>query len=224
MFGRIAQRYDAANRILSAGFDLGWRRRLMKRVAAYQPRKVLDLATGSGDVAFALARGLPEAESILGMDFCEPMLVEAENKRRAANDARYARIKFAPGDGLALPLPNASFDVVTIAFGLRNMADRHKALQEMRRVLRPGGALLVLEFSQPIAVVRPLYFFYLKHILPLVGGWITGEAGAYRYLNESIESFPGRTALEQELLDAGFTNVGSEWMTGGTVALHQGLA
>jgi demethylmenaquinone methyltransferase/2-methoxy-6-polyprenyl-1,4-benzoquinol methylase len=213
-----------ANRILSVGFDLGWRRRLMKRVAAYQPRKVLDLATGSGDVAFALARGLPEAETILGMDFCEPMLVEAENKRRAADDARYARIKFAPGDGLALPLPQASFDVVTIAFGLRNMADRHKALQEMRRVLRPGGALLVLEFSQPVVVVRPLYFFYLKRILPLVGGWVTGEASAYRYLNESIESFPGRAALEQELLDAGFTNVGSEGMTGGTVALHQGLA
>ena len=224
MFGRIAQRYDAANRILSAGFDLGWRRRLVKRVAAYEPRKVLDLATGSGDVALALARGLPGRVSILGMDFCEPMLAAAENKRKLANDYRYAQVQFAPGDGLALPLSDGRFDVVTIAFGLRNMADRHKALQEMRRVLRPGGALLVLEFSQPRFWVRPAYFLYLKHILPRIGGWITGDASAYRYLNQSIESFPGRAALEEELTLAGFSNVGSESMACGTVALHQGLA
>lgn len=224
MFGRIAQRYDAANRVLSAGFDLGWRRRLVKRVAAYQPRKVLDLATGSGDVAFALARALPDVESILGMDFCAPMLIQAENKRSAVKDDRYCTVKFVQGDGLALPLPDRSFDLVTISFGLRNMADRHKALQEMRRVLRPGGALMVLEFSQPAALYRPFYFFYLKHLLPHIGGWITGDASAYRYLNQSIETFPGRVALEEEMIAAGFSNVSSEGLTAGTVALHQGLA
>ena len=224
MFGRIAARYDAANRVLSAGFDLGWRKRLVRRVAQYAPRRLLDLATGSGDVAFALARGLIEPPAILGMDFCQPMLDQAEQKRRAAKDDRYRSIRFAQGDGLNLPLPAGEFDVVTISFGLRNMADRHRALQEMRRVLRPGGALLVLEFSQPNALIRPFYFFYLKHLLPVIGGWITGDASAYRYLNQTIAAFPGRVALEGELVAAGFTNVSSEGLTGGTVALHQGLA
>ena len=224
MFGRIASRYDVANRILSAGLDLGWRRRLVRRVAQYAPRRLLDLATGSGDVAFALARGLTERPAILGMDFCAPMLAEAEQKRQAATDGRYDSIRFAQGDGLNLPLPDGGFDVVTISFGLRNMADRHRALTEIRRVLRPGGALLVLEFSQPYALLRPFYFFYLKHLLPVIGGWVTGNASAYRYLNDSIETFPGRAGLEQELLAAGFTNVASESLTGGTVALHQGLA
>jgi demethylmenaquinone methyltransferase/2-methoxy-6-polyprenyl-1,4-benzoquinol methylase len=222
MFGRIAQRYDTANRILSAGFDLGWRRRLVKRAVAYQPRRVLDLATGSGDVALALARSLPDAAWIVGMDFCEPMLAEA--RRKAAANPRYAAVEFKQGDGLALPLTSGRCDLVTIAFGLRNMADRPKALAEMRRVLRPGGALLVLEFSQPAAWARPAYFLYLKRLLPHIGGWVTGDGDAYRYLNESIEAFPGREALEQELREAGFTNVSSEPLTGGTVAIHQGLA
>jgi len=224
MFGRIASRYDVANRILSAGLDLGWRRRLVRRVAQYAPRRLLDLATGSGDVAFALARGLTERPAILGMDFCAPMLVQAEQKRQAATDGRYDSIRFAQGDGLNLPLPDGDFDVVTISFGLRNMADRHRALTEIRRVLRPGGALLVLEFSRPYALLRPFYFLYLKHLLPVIGGWVTGNASAYRYLNDSIETFPGRAGLEQELLAAGFTNVSSESLTGGAVALHQGLA
>lgn len=224
MFGRIASRYDVANRILSAGFDLGWRRRLVRRVAQYAPRRLLDLATGSGDVAFALARGLTVKPAIVGMDFCQPMLAQAEQKRRAASDGRYDCVRFAQGDGLNLPLPSADFDVVTIAFGLRNMADRPRALTEIRRVLRPGGALLVLEFSQPYALLRPFYFFYLKHLLPVIGGWVTGDPSAYRYLNDSIETFPGRAELEEELTAAGFTNVSSEGLTGGTVALHQGLA
>jgi demethylmenaquinone methyltransferase/2-methoxy-6-polyprenyl-1,4-benzoquinol methylase len=224
MFGRIAPRYDTGNRILSVGFDQGWRRRLVERAAIFRPKKVLDLATGSGDVAFALALGLPPETSVLGMDFCEPMLVEAAAKRRAAPDNRFANLEFAPGDGLNIPLPTASFDLVTISFGLRNMADRGRCLQEMRRVLRSGGLLLVLEFSQPAAWVRPFYFFYLKHLLPRIGGWITGDAAAYRYLNESIEKFPGRAALEAELSAAGFTSVSSEGLTGGTVALHRGTA
>src|SRR5687767_14199996 len=120
MFGRIARRYDLANFLLCGGIDTWWRRRLVQAARRHSPRDVLDLATGSGDVAFALSRGLPSATSILGMDFCQPMLDEAETKKRAAGDARYANVTFRQGDGLALPLPDNSYDAVTISFGLRN--------------------------------------------------------------------------------------------------------
>ena len=196
MFARIARRYDVANRCLSGGIDLWWRRRLVAAVRRVRPRAVLDLATGSGDVAFALARGLAPDTDILGLDFCQPMLDEAETKKKAAaRGARYARVRFQPGDGMALPLADASFDAVTIAFGLRNMADRHQALGEMRRVLRSGGSLFVLEFSQPYAWFRPWYLFYLRRVLPRLAGALTGDRAAYVYLNETIEEFPNRSAL-----------------------------
>ena len=229
MFSRIAKRYDLANRLLSGGADVWWRWRLVRDVRRSAPRDVLDLATGSGDVAFALSRGLPGATAITGMDFCQPMLDEAEaRKARArkrggeAGGARYANIAFRQGDGMALPLPDACVDAVTISFGLRNMAGRHRSLAEMRRVLRPGGRVFVLEFSQPWRWFRPLYFFYLRHILPAIAGLVTGDRAAYDYLNNTIEKFPARPALEAELRAAGFSNVASHGMTCGIVALHTG--
>lgn len=222
MFGRIARRYDTANRVLSGGLDVGWRRRLVAEAAKCHPAEVLDLATGSGDVAFALKAGLPTSVRVLGLDFCRPMLEEAEIKRSASPWKGDANLRFEWGDALALPFPDATFDLVTIAFGLRNLENRSQALREMRRVLRPGGCLLVLEFSQPSRWFRPFYFFYLRRILPLVGGKVTGDAEAYRYLNTSIEAFPAREALETELRAAGFGSVASEPLTGGAVALHRG--
>lgn len=222
MFGRIASRYDLANRVLSGGLDLRWRSKLVAAVAAGKPRDVLDLATGSGDVAFALARGLPIGTRIQGMDFCAPMLEEAERKRRA-RPALGADIRFSEGDGLALPLPDGSYDAVTIAFGLRNMADRPRCLGEMRRVLRPGGRLYVLEFSQPVAWVRPIYSFELRYLVPRVAGLLTGDPDAYRYLGDSIEAFPNRNALSAEILAAGFQAVHSTGMTLGVVALHTAM-
>jgi demethylmenaquinone methyltransferase/2-methoxy-6-polyprenyl-1,4-benzoquinol methylase len=219
MFGRIAQRYDLANRVLSCGIDIYWRFRLVGAVGASRPQDVLDLATGSGDVAFALARGLPEGTRILGVDFSAPMLGEAERKK-AVNPGRCANVTFTQGDALALPLPAASFDAVTIAFGLRNMADRARCLSEIRRVLRPGGRLFILEFSQPWAWVRPLYTFHLRHIVPAVAGRLTGDRGAYEYLGETIGAFPGRDALSAEIRAAGFTAVSAASMTMGVVALH----
>ncbi|MEY2877970.1 MAG: hypothetical protein RLZZ15_350 [Verrucomicrobiota bacterium] len=221
MFGRIARRYDLANRLLSGGVDLWWRRRLVAAVRRSGAREILDLATGSGDVAFALSRGLPAAARITGMDFCAPMLEQAEEKKRAAGDARFANITFLPGDGLALPLGDAVVDAVTIAFGLRNLADRARGLREMRRVLRPGGRLFVLEFSQPHRWLRPFYFFYLRKILPAVAGAVTGDRAAYVYLNETIERFPDRTALAVEIAAAGFAEVSSCGMAGCAVALHE---
>jgi demethylmenaquinone methyltransferase/2-methoxy-6-polyprenyl-1,4-benzoquinol methylase len=222
MFARIAARYDLANRLLSGGIDRWWRRRLVNLVRRHSPHDVLDLATGSGDVAFALARRLDPKTQIVGMDFCQPMLDEAEAKKNRANDPRFSSVTFKPGDGLNLPLADASFDAVTISFGLRNMADRHRALSEMRRVLRPGGRLWVLEFSQPYGWFKPFYYFYLRRILPLIAGAVTGDRAAYVYLNETIEQFPGRPALAAEIQAAGFSEVMASPLTFGIVALHAG--
>lgn len=221
MFARIASRYDLANRLLSGGSDVWWRHRLVAAVARNRPKDILDLATGSGDVAFALSRKVLSSNNIIGMDFCQPMLDEAERKKGAAGPSRYANIRFQAGDGLNLPLADASFDAVTISFGLRNMADRHRSLTEMRRVLRAGGRLFVLEFSQPYRWFRPIYLFYLRHVLPFLAGLITPDRSAYVYLNESIEEFPGRAALSAEILAAGFKEVKATAMTGGIVALHE---
>ena len=223
MFGRIARRYDAANFILSGGIDRWWRRRLVAAVRRHDPLCVLDLATGSGDVAFALSLALNPATAIVGMDFCQPMLDQAEAKKRAAGAAKFRNVTFRPGDGLALPLPDSSQDALTIAFGLRNLANRPRGLQEMRRVLRPGGRLFVLEFSQPYAWFRPLYYCYLQHILPRIAGVVTGDRGAYDYLNASIGDFPDRATLSREITAAGFSKVQAHAMTFGIVALHQAL-
>lgn len=222
MFARIAGRYDLANHLLSGGADFWWRQRLVRAVHDAHPTDILDLATGSGDVAFALADGLPAQVRLTGMDFCQPMLDEAVKKRDRSH--RWGGIAFRQGDGMALPLPDRSFDVVTISFGLRNMADRHKSLVEMRRVLRPGGRLFVLEFSQPHIWFRPFYYAYLKFILPLIAGLVTGDRSAYEYLGGSIEQFPGRAAMTDEIRRAGFKSVSATPLTFGIVALHEASA
>jgi demethylmenaquinone methyltransferase/2-methoxy-6-polyprenyl-1,4-benzoquinol methylase len=221
MFGRIARRYDMANRLLSGGLDVWWRRSLVRAVRRADPREVLDLATGSGDVAFALRRGLPKNVGIIGMDFCQPMLDEAELKKSA--ETRYHDITFRQADALALPLPDESVDAVTISFGLRNLANRDRGLREMRRVLRPGGRLFVLEFSQPHAWFRPLYFFYLKRVLPRIAGVVTGDRAAYDYLNNTITEFPGRERLAAEIRAAGFSDVKISGMAFCAVALHEAV-
>ncbi|MBX3735741.1 MAG: bifunctional demethylmenaquinone methyltransferase/2-methoxy-6-polyprenyl-1,4-benzoquinol methylase UbiE [Candidatus Didemnitutus sp.] len=219
MFSRIAGRYDVANHLLSGGVDFWWRRVLVRRVHDTAPRDILDLATGSGDVAFALADGLPPGVRITGMDFCQPMLDEAVKKREGSS--RWQPIDFRQGDGMALPLGDAQFDALTISFGLRNMADRHKSLTEMRRVLRPGGRLFVLEFSQPFAWFRPVYYTYLKFVLPSIAAVVTGDRGAYEYLCGSIEQFPDREAMSAEIMRAGFRSVRATPLTFGIVALHE---
>jgi demethylmenaquinone methyltransferase/2-methoxy-6-polyprenyl-1,4-benzoquinol methylase len=221
MFGRIARRYDLANLVLCGGIDTWWRRQLVTAVKRQNPRDVLDLATGSGDVAFALSRRLEPTVAITGMDFCQPMLDEAEEKKHAAGAGRFANVAFRPGDGLALPLADASVDAITISFGLRNLADRAQGLREMHRVLRPGGRLFVLEFSQPQAWFRPLYYFYLRRILPGIAGLLTGDREAYVYLNNTIGEFPDRAALSAEIRAAGFSAVRDRPMTFGIVALHE---
>ncbi|MEL0098344.1 MAG: ubiquinone/menaquinone biosynthesis methyltransferase, partial [Opitutae bacterium] len=160
-FSSVAQRYDLANHWLSGGIDFYWRKRLVGLAQKNHPTDILDLATGSGDVLFALRQGLGNSVNLTGLDFCEPMLEQARAKREKyllGSDAN----QFLHGDCLNLPFEDQSFDLITIAFGLRNLADRAKGLAEMQRVLRPGGRLIILEFSQPYLWFRPLYYFYLK--------------------------------------------------------------
>ena len=219
MFARIAGRYDIANHLLSGGIDYWWRQRLVRAVYDSHAASVLDLATGSGDVVFALADGLAPRVTLLGMDFCQPMLDEAV-KRREENH-RWTHIEFRLGDGMALPLPDASFEAITISFGLRNMVNRAKALQEMRRVLKPDGRLFILEFSQPMVWFRPFYYTYLKYVLPTVAGIITGDRSAYEYLCGSIEQYPDRSAMSEEIRQAGFNSVRALPLSFGIVALHE---
>lgn len=219
MFARIAGRYDLANKLLSGGTDIWWRQKLVRAVHDAHPTSILDLATGSGDVAFALADGLPKGTRIMGMDFCQPMLDEAVRKR--SKNARWSAIDFHQGDGLALPLPDQCVAAATISFGLRNMADRHQCLREMRRVLLPGGRLFVLEFSQPIWWFRPIYYSYLKYALPTLAGIVTRDKSAYEYLCGSIEQFPDRAGLGAEIKRAGYSSVTARPLTFGIVALHE---
>ena len=221
MFSGISGRYDSANHILSGGIDWYWRHRLVNAVRKHAPSAVADLATGSGDVAFALRKKLPETCPIHALDFCEPMLDVARQKQSAKPHP--GELSFAFGDCLDLPLPDNSVEAVTIAFGLRNLEDRHKGLLEMRRILKPGtGALFVLEFTQPEPWLKPFYRFYLQTILPTVAKWATGNRDAYEYLVGSINQFPHKDALSAELEAAGFKSVTATGMTGSIVALHIG--
>ena len=220
MFARIARRYDLANRLLSGGMDVRWRKRLVAEVRRHRPTSVLDLATGSGDVAFALSQHLPPETRITGLDFCQPMLDQARLKK--SQSARYANVTFHQGDVLALPVASGKFDAVTISFGLRNLADRAQGLQEMFRVLRPGGRLFILEFSQPQRRFQRFYYCYLRKVLPRLAGFLTGDRPAYDYLNDTIESFPDRAAIAAEIGQAGFREVSAVPLTFGIVALHSG--
>ncbi|MEI7957935.1 MAG: ubiquinone/menaquinone biosynthesis methyltransferase [Verrucomicrobiota bacterium] len=210
LFGAIARRYDLANHLLSGGLDFFWRRRAARLVRGWNPGRILDLATGSGDVALTLRRHCPDAQ-IVGADFCVPMLREAVKKGSGPVVA---------ADGLALPFAVGAFDVVTVAFGLRNMASWPGALGEMHRVLRPGGHVLILDFSVPPPPFRGIYRVYLHRILPKVAGWLTGERGAYEYLGDSIERFPAGKAMCALLESASFSEPSARRLSGGIVSLY----
>ncbi|MBV8842484.1 MAG: class I SAM-dependent methyltransferase [Bryobacterales bacterium] len=218
MFGRVSGRYDLLNHLLSFNLDRRWRARTVDRVApvlARENARVLDLCCGTGDLLFALsAKG---KRPVMGSDFCHPMLLEA--RRKAASRALAAPLFEA--DALALPLRDAAFDLITIAFGLRNFANYRKGLQELLRVLKPGGLAAILEFSQPPGrAFRTLYGFFSRHVLPSIGGLVSGSREAYTYLPASISRFPGSEMLAREVRNTGFSRVEFERMTGGAVALH----
>jgi demethylmenaquinone methyltransferase/2-methoxy-6-polyprenyl-1,4-benzoquinol methylase len=219
MFGRVAQRYDLANHLLSFNIDRYWRAHTVRRASEVLERpeaRVLDICCGTGDLLLALAKN---GRPAFGSDFCHPMLVAANGKiaRRGAPAALFE------SDALALPLRDASLDLLTVAFGFRNLANYEAGLTEMRRVLRPGGMAAILEFSQPPnAAFRALYNFYSRRILPWIGGLISGSRDAYTYLPESVRKFPVAPELAVMMRRAGFAEVDFEYLTGGIVALHIG--
>lgn len=219
-FSSVAPRYDLANHLLSGGIDFYWRKCLVDLARQKQSTNILDLATGSGDVLFALRKGLDEKVRLTGLDFCEPMLEQARLKRDK-NELVSENNQFLHGDCLQLPFEDQSFDLITISFGLRNLADREKGLSEMLRVLRPGGRLIVLEFTQPYLWFRPFYYLYLKGLLPWVARWLTGDRDAYLYLGSSISEFPNRAGLSREIQKAGFSQVQAKALTFSIVALHE---
>jgi len=214
MFGRIAHRYDLLNRVLSLGQDRGWRRLLARRVAAVRPRLTLDVCTGTGDVALAFDRESPT----MGTDFCLPMLVLA---RRKVLDRKQSLPLFA-GDALKLPVAGGSVDVVTVAFGVRNFEDLELGLRELIRVLRPGGVLLILEFSRPSGLFGPLMRGWVRTVPPLVGRWLSGDSEAYSYLPQSVSEFPQGQRMVDLLESVGLEQVSALPVTGGVATVYEG--
>lgn len=193
-FSAIADKYVAANHVLSLGADIQWRARAVQLVAEWQPAHLLDIATGTGDMALDIMRALPGVH-VLGTDFCEPMLDIA--RRRGLTNCLTA-------DAMHLPLPDAQFDVATIAFGLRNMPDYEAALREFRRVLRPGGRLLVLELGIPTGIISAPYRLYLHRVLPRIAAALNQPRDTYAYLGRSIEAFPNTPDFLRLLTHTGY--------------------
>jgi len=218
MFGRVAPRYDLANHLLSFNIDRYWRAHTANRVRDILENpeaRVLDVCCGTGDLVRALSRRRRNGTPVMGADFCHPMLVAAA--------AKLPRAGLFEADALQLPLADGSLDLITAAFGFRNLANYEAGLREMRRVLHAGGGAAILEFSQPPnPLFGGLYTFYSRRILPLVGGALSGSQDAYTYLPESVRKFPGPEELAGMMRACGFSRVDFERLTGGIVALHIG--
>jgi demethylmenaquinone methyltransferase/2-methoxy-6-polyprenyl-1,4-benzoquinol methylase len=214
MFARIAARYDLLNRLLSLGIDRRWRARLVGHLGDVRGRFLVDSCCGTGDLALALER---VGARVLGVDFTPEMLA------RACQKGQQRGARFVAGDALRLPVADARADAATIAFGIRNVADRGAGLREMMRVVRPGGAVVVLEFSLPRGrVLGALYRFYFTRVLPALGGWISGDADAYHYLPTTVLAWPSPPELQREMESLGLEHCGYRLLSGGIACLSYG--
>ena len=223
LFDTIAARYDLINDLQSFGWHRIWKRRLVRMASSNAEAHALDLCCGTGDVALALARrGL----EVTGLDFSEPMLAIA--RRRAAeagftSGAAKPGLRFVRGDAQQIPFPDGSFEVVTISYGLRNLADLEGGLREMKRVLRPGGHVLALDFGKPDnGVWRAIYFGYLRHFVPLLGRWLCGDADTHGYILESLMHFPAQKGVAAKMVGLGFDDVGILNLFGGVMSINSG--
>lgn len=220
MFSRISPKYDFLNHFLSVNIDKGWRRLVGKKLRSILDKKdsvVLDVACGTGDLSVELQTNA--RAKIIGTDFCRPMLEIAAEKNAKENFS----IPYLEADALSLPFADRSFDAVTIAFGLRNLANWKDGLSELLRILKPDGKLVVLEFSSPIIPgFRQIFQFYFKGILPKIGGALSGSQGAYEYLAESVARFPDQKNLAEMMREVGFSDVEYKNLTGGVAAIHIG--
>ncbi len=222
MFDRIAWRYDFLNRILSMGIDRGWREQMANMLPPRPELRVLDLATGTADVPLTFARSNKDISHITGMDLAEKMLDIGREK--IAQQGLKKTIELATGDAMAIPAESNAYDAATISFGIRNVPDVLTTLKEMHRVVNPGGHALVLEFSTPeIPVFKQGYLFYLRHVLPQIGAALSGDSYAYRYLNQTIETFPYGQDFCDLMIEAGFTQTEAVPLTGGIATIYKGV-
>jgi len=220
MFASIARSYDRANQVLSFGRHHAWRRAAVARSGAKEGDRVLDCATGTGDLAIEFRRAVGPSGDVVGSDFCEEMLARAPGKAARAN----LPVRFEVADVLALPYADASFDIAAIAFGIRNVDDPERGLRELARVVGPGGRVVVLEFGQPGgALFGPLYRFYSHQVLPRVGGWLSGDREAYEYLDQTSSRFPAGDAFAALMRGTGlFGQVRVQSLTGGVAFVYVG--
>jgi demethylmenaquinone methyltransferase/2-methoxy-6-polyprenyl-1,4-benzoquinol methylase len=215
LFGRIAPRYDLLNRLLSLGQDVRWRRRVARRVAEQRPRRVLDICTGTGDLALAFDPNV----TTFGSDYCLPMLLRANHKARR----RRGGLPLFAADALQMPVRDGCVDMASVAFGIRNFEDLEAGLRELARVLRPGGRLLVLEFSRPRGVFAPLLGWWVRHIPPRVGRLVSGDREAYGYLTASVATFPDGDELCGLLERVGVRPTAPRRLTGGVATLYEAV-
>jgi demethylmenaquinone methyltransferase/2-methoxy-6-polyprenyl-1,4-benzoquinol methylase len=217
MFGRIVRRYDLMNRLMTGGQDVRWRRKAVSAALGAGDERALDVATGTGDLAIALADG--GYRHVTGIDFAPEMIDAAEVKRYGRSD-----LTFRVADAMALPFPDDHFDAVTVSLGLRNMKDYGAAIAEMTRVVKPGGRWICLELTPyRTPVLGQIFNWYFTQIVPCVGGLLSGDSEAYRYLPTSVASFPDADELLELMRQAGLAAVEYEYLGFGTVALHAGI-
>jgi demethylmenaquinone methyltransferase/2-methoxy-6-polyprenyl-1,4-benzoquinol methylase len=220
MFGAIAPRYDFLNRLLSLGIDRRWRTKAVQLLKYRDGSRILDVATGTGDVALEIALRTPQSVKITGADFCKEMVDLGAEKVAASPYADRIDLMVAPCEDL--PFANDTFDSITIAFGIRNVVDRKLGLAEMWRVLRPGGRMIILEFSTPRSqLFRQLYYFYFRRLLPVVGG-LFSRYNAYKYLPDSVLEFPSQEEFSGMIAEAGFRNIHLHELTFGIATIYVG--
>ena len=218
MFGSIAPRYDLANSVLSMGIHHLWRRQLLGTLKGLELKEIMDLCTGTGDLLSGLRR-LSSKANLVGADFSKEMLEQASLRA----DVQNSSAKLTIADALNLPFEDNTFDLITVSFGVRNFEDLNKGLTEIHRVLSTGGQIRILEFGQPNGVIWPaLYNFYSKHIMPIIGGIVTGNKEAYSYLPSSAAQFPCKEKFLEALTRAGFSESSYSTMTSGIAYLYSG--
>jgi len=219
MFNDISGRYDFLNHFLSLGVDYSWRRKFVDQLSLYKPQRILDVATGTGDLALLIST--LEPEHVTGIDIAGNMLAIA--KQKATQKHLQERITFEEGDAEDLHFPDEVFDAVTVAFGVRNFEDMERGLSEMRRVMKTGGVMMILEFSHPASLPwKQLYGFYSKHMIPFIGKMVSRNTQAYTYLPESVSAFPSRKDFLDILEKAGMKNVSQRVLTFGVATIYTG--
>lgn len=223
MFDNISGKYDLLNRVLSLGIDISWRKKALRMLKEYAPQRILDIATGTGDLAF-LAAEIVQPSEIIGVDLSQGMLDVAQKRYEQKKKQLKSDIRFLKGDAEDLQFPTGHFNGAMVAFGVRNFGDLEKGLAELNRILAPGAPIVILEFTKPrVFPFRQLYHIYFKHVLPLIGAWTSGDKRAYTYLFESVQAFPDFERFTGLMKEAGFERSVYKSLSLGICAIYMGF-